>query len=98
MAKKVYISGKISGLKYIDALYNFQTAEDDLIAKGCEVVNPMKLDHDHDKSWKSFMRVDLKAMLDCDTIYMLEGYKDSPGAMVEFRLACDLKMKILFQQ
>lgn len=92
MKKKVYISGKITGLVFEDALESFAKAEQQLIKEGFEVVNPMTLNHDHDKSWASYMREDVKAMLDCTHIYMLEGWHDSRGANIEYNLACELNI------
>ena len=97
MKKKVYISGKITGLIFEDALENFAKAEQQLIEKGYEVVNPMTLNHDHDKSWESYMKVDLIAMLDCTHIYMLDGWGDSRGAHIEYYLACKLEFQIIRQ-
>jgi hypothetical protein len=43
------------------------------------------------------MKADLKAMLDCDCIYMLKNWLGSKGAMVEHNLASDLKFEIIYQ-
>jgi len=39
--KKIYISGKISGRPADEATYQFYCAEQELIAKGWSVVNPI---------------------------------------------------------
>ena len=62
---KVYISGKISGIED-EAPKLFSSAEKELADKGHETVNPMTLNHDHDKSWHSYMKEDIKALLDRD--------------------------------
>ena len=97
MKKKVYISGKITGLLFADAYENFARAEKKLTNDGFDVVNPMILNHDHDLSWESYMRVDLIAMLDCTHIYMLQGWNDSRGANIEYILAKELKLEVLYQ-
>lgn len=94
--EKIYISGKITGLKFEEAFYLFYKAEKLLQSQGYSVVNPMKLPHEHDLSWESYMKEDLKAMLDCDSIYLLPNYKDSRGAMIEYQLALDLNLMVLF--
>ena len=48
---KIYISGKITGLDYSEALKKFEDAEFILKSDTVEVVNPMTIKHDHDKSW-----------------------------------------------
>lgn len=93
--KKVYISGPISKIPFQEAFDNFEKKEKELIALGYEVVNPMKLEHNHDKSWKSYMKVDLKALIDCDCIVMLPGWVSSKGARIEWYLAKDLGIQIL---
>jgi len=87
---KFYISGKISGLNHSYAEQKFKEAELFLKSEGFDVVNPMTIPHDHDKSWESYMRQDLKAMLDCQGILMLDNWQDSRGAKIERDLAIDL--------
>lgn len=89
MKRKIYISGKITGMED-KAKILFDKAEAELIEKGFEVVNPMKLNHNHDKSWKSYMRVCIDAMFDCDYIYMLDNWESSKGAKIEYSLAYGL--------
>lgn len=95
--EKVYISGKITGLPIEVALTNFIIAETKLKEYNFEVINPMTITHNHDKSWENYMRVDLKALLDCDSIYMLKDWHKSKGANIEYNLAKDLGLKILFE-
>ncbi len=93
---KVYIAGPISGREET-ALIEFEKAELKLKAQGYEVVNPMKLPHDHNKTWISYMRECLKELLDCEIIYMLRDYRNSPGARVELNLAIDLGIAVHYQ-
>jgi len=93
---KIYISGKITGIED-EAPMIFKKAEIKLKEQGFDVVNPMNLKHDHDKSWEAYMREDLTAMLTCDYIYMLKNYADSKGAKVELNLAVELGFTIIFE-
>lgn len=43
------------------------------------------------------MRADLKLLLDCDAIYLLKGYQNSKGAMIEYDLARILHFDIIEQ-
>lgn len=95
MKPKIYISGKITGMED-EAKILFEKAEAELIEKGFEVVNPMKLNHDHDKSWKSYMRVCVDTLFDCDYIYMLDNWQLSRGAKIEYNLAYKLGYYIHF--
>ena len=93
---KYYISGKITGIEK-DAEKMFENAEKALLSKGYEVVNPFKLDHNHDKSWHSYMRVDIKALCDCDSIYMLSNWTESKGAIIEHTIAMYLGLRVVYQ-
>ena len=90
---KIYICGQITGVD--NYAQTFEQAEQNLIAEGYEVVNPCKLPHKHDKTWKSYMKEDIKAMIDCDAIYLLPNWRESSGATIEFIIALSLKMLIL---
>lgn len=96
MKKKAYISGKISGIED-RAIELFEQAEKELIDLGFEPVNPMKLNHQHDLSWESYMKEDIKALCDCDSIYLLRNYSDSRGALLELAIATELKIKVIYQ-
>jgi hypothetical protein len=93
--KKVYISGKITGIE-TEAETLFQKAEDQLVKLGFEPVNPMKLNHQHDLSWHSYMKEDIKALCDCDAICMLKNWKDSKGAIIEHMLAIQLGIEPIY--
>ena len=93
---KIYISGRITGIEE-EALELFEKAEKELQAQGFDTVNPMTLPHNHDKSWRSYMREDVKALCDCDTIYMLSNWKLSNGAIIEHGIAQSLQLTIKYQ-
>ena len=95
--KKVYISGRITGIEN-KAKIQFAQAEAELQAKGFHTVNPFNLNHNHDKSWQSYMRECIRALCDCTTIYMLPGWKKSRGANLEFLIANMLHMEVLYAE
>lgn len=95
--KKIYISGKITGLEESEAFKNFEAAEKKLKAEGFEVVNPLKLEHNHNKSLESYMKEDIKALIECEGIYVLENYLESLGAQIELRLAQDLGLAVRYE-
>lgn len=94
---KVFISGKISGVEE-QAFQIFEAAEINLRAAGYEPINPMKLNHDHDKSWGSYMRVCIIALCQCDAIYMLPNWESSSGAKLEHYIAENLELKKIGKQ
>ena len=95
--EKIYISGKITGLKNYAEL--FESAEQILTEQGFEVINPVKIKaHErHDQSWESFMRVDLFALLNCDSVFMLKNWRDSKGAKLELHIAKKMNMNVYYQ-
>lgn len=94
---KVYISGPISGLIYEDVVKTFDKAESKLKAEGYEVVNPLNNGLSKDSHWNEHMRIDIKMMLDCDTIYMLSGWHRSKGAKIEHSLAVLLEFNTIYE-
>lgn len=91
---RVYISGKITGIE--DTAHQlFEAAEIELQKQGFKTVNPLKLNHVHDKSWESYMKEDVKALCDCDAIYLLDNWKDSKGAKIERKIAEYLGLIVL---
>jgi hypothetical protein len=97
MKGRVYISGKVSGMES-EAKVIFDKAEERLKADGYEVVNPMKLPHNHDKSWASYMAEDIRALVKCNFVFMLGNWKDSRGARVEHEIAKHARMVIMYEK
>lgn len=99
---KIYISGKITGLPLEEAQALFQEAEDhlneSLKAHNPEVINPMKIEHNHGQSWEEYMREDIYALLGCDSIYMMKNWGESRGARLEYAIAKEVGIVILFEE
>lgn len=94
---KIYISGKITGIENV--VYKiFEIAENKLKLHGYDVVNPIKLPHNHDKSWESYMKECIVALMSCDTIYMLANYYRSKGAFLEIALAKEFGIKVIYEE
>ena len=89
---KVYISGPITGVDFGNR-FAFSSARAVLELCGYEAVDPSKVQLDDEATWADYMRADLKLLLDCDFIYMLEGWEDSKGARLERELAENLGIK-----
>lgn len=96
MKKKIYIAGKVTGLDIDEVTKKFNYKEYELTAKGYEVVNPMRLNHDHNKEWESYMKVCLAELIKCDAIYLMPDWKESKGAKLEKRIAYELKLDIIY--
>jgi len=90
---RIYISGPITGIENGNAEL-FCRVADEIANRGCIPINPHWLYHNHDKSWLSYMRVDIIAMMACDGLMMLPGFTESKGSMIEHELARNLGLTI----
>lgn len=94
--ENIYISGKITGMEQ-EAKELFGKTELLLNDDKVEVINPMSLPHNHDKTWNSYMKDCIKALCECDSIYMLHNYMDSEGALLELYIAKRIGLKVYFE-
>ena len=96
---KVYLSGPITG-RHDGNQAAFYAAATRIVEEGNIPVNP------HDvcyllppgSTWLDYMRVDIKALVDCDEIYMLRGWWRSRGARLEWVIAWGLGMKRRYER
>jgi hypothetical protein len=95
---KVYISGKISGLPMQSVEDKFQAHASLLDAKGYTPINPLDVSPFHEsKQWHHYMGDDLAALLTCDAIYMLKDWGQSKGARIEYQVAKEMGLKVMFE-
>lgn len=97
MKGNCYISGPITN----DPEYKkkFEKAEYEVIEMGYRPVNPTRLiPVNPNWKWEQYIREGLKHLLTCETIYMLKGWVDSPGAKAELDVANMLKMTVIMQR
>jgi len=92
--KTAYIAGKITGLNIEKAKQKFEFAEQHLTEQGYAVINPMKLLHNHDKSWEAYMKECIAAMVFADVVYLLPDWHLSDGARLEKYIAHQLKITV----
>ena len=91
---KIYISGPISGFPKGNR-EAFEHAAELIRANGHDPVNPHEVcAHLGDTAtWEVYMRADIKALMDCDAILQLKGWRDSSGAIVEHQTALFVGIK-----
>ena len=100
MSKRIYISGKISGLCREEYTANFAKAEEMLKKDGYRVVNPTRsiLSRWPFNRWakyKHYLIYDIWLLLRCDYIYKLPGWRESRGAQIESCVAFNMKIYTL---
>ena len=101
---KVYIAGPISGLDSAKAVEAFHRAEERLLAAGHEPVNPYAVEplcltgcldgEGAAHRWDCFMRACLPLLAGCHAIFLLPGWRDSRGALLEHHIAEALGMEV----
>lgn len=107
---KCYISGQITGLKPEEYEPLFYTAEDQLKAKGYEVINPLRIakgiapelidpkTHTEREIWRTIVKADITELMKCEAIYMLPNWERSEGATLEHDIAKGLYLAIDYEQ
>lgn len=91
--KRIYLSGRMTSLPGLNfAAFNAMTTN--LRAGGHTVTNPAELNPDGG-TWNDCMRRDIAALMDCDTVATLPGWKESKGALLEVLITQHLGMRIV---
>lgn len=95
--KKIYVSGKISGLSPIEFTSNFKNAKTKIHNDydwDARVINPIDLKPFLGiKSWLCYMITDLYHLRKCTHIAMQSNWIDSKGATIEYFVS-----KFIFKQ
>ena len=93
----VYISGPMTGLPDFNFPAFSATAET-LRPLCLSVENPADNGAEPGQTWEYYMRLAIAQLVRCNTIYMLNGWENSRGAVVEKQLAKTLGMTIVYEQ
>lgn len=91
---RVYISGPMTGMP--DFNYPaFYEAEERLFQAGYEPVNPARhFGGRTDLPREVYMRADIKALMSCEGVWMLTGWRTSKGADLEYKIARELGLVV----
>lgn len=95
MAKRIYISLPISHYDIAERRAYAQKVETALKSFYPEVCNPLNNGIDEREHWSVHMKKDIQLLLECDAIYMCEGWEWSKGCKLEHDIAttCGLSVK-----
>lgn len=94
--KRVYISGKMSGVPNFNKP-KFDEAKGFLKSMGYEVVSPADNGVVDSFEWSDYMRVDIALLMYCDAIYMLDDHEESKGAAIELQVARSVGLDVMYQ-
>ena len=95
--KRIYISGPISGHDMEERKKEFSRVKAMLEGKGYEVFNPMENGLPQSSSTADHMRADIRALLECDEIYMMRRWNHSAGCQTELLVALAVGLKVAFE-
>lgn len=98
LAKKIYISGPMTGYEY-NNFFSFDDAKKRILneIKNINIVNPCDLSNKTESiidnpSYEDYLREDFRALIDCDAVLLLDGWKESSGCNKELTVANYLKI------
>lgn len=92
--KRLYLSGPMTGRPGLNfPAFHAEAAR--LRALGYLVVNPAEITPDPAADWHACMRADLRALLGCDAICLLDGWETSAGAHLELHVAHRVGLEVL---
>lgn len=95
--ERVYISGAIAHHDLCERKLAFGNASRYLRLKGYEAVNPFDNGVADDADWHEHMRADIRMLVECDAIYMLNGWEHSKGAKLELDVASSCGLRVMFE-
>ena len=87
---RIYIAGKITGNPNYKE--QFAVAEERLKAEGHQVINPTW--KPEGLSYKQYIDMGFYELMQCDVIYLLNGWENSAGARFEHIYALTVKLKV----
>lgn len=97
MNKKLYISGKITGLPLPEAMAKFANTCAHAAILGFTPVNPFEVSpYAPEKVWADYMGDCIRELLQCDEILLLPDWHMSRGARIEYCTAREMGMPVRF--
>ncbi|KVF09643.1 hypothetical protein WJ05_17620 [Burkholderia vietnamiensis] len=90
---RLYLAGPMSGYPELNfPAFNAEASR--LRGLGFQIVNPAEINANSGADWLSCMRADIKQLVDCDGIALLQGWQQSHGANIEHALARGLGLRV----
>jgi nucleoside 2-deoxyribosyltransferase len=90
---KIYLAGPMTGHKDLN-FPAFNAAANVLRELGYRVINPAELNKDPTTPWAECMKLDIKYLVDCDMLVLMEGWETSRGASLEHHIAMSLGLQV----
>lgn len=94
--KKIYISLPITG-REDESRKKADMIKASLSRSGYDVVNPFDIYCGKKPNYKDYLCCDLRALADCDMIYLCNDWEQSRGCRIEYNFAKEFKIQIVFE-
>ena len=98
--KRIYVSLPISGYDLDERKLYAMWVKDlikDKYPKAAKVITPFNVCSEPDKPYSYYMGKEIEALLECDAIFLCEGWQNSKGCMTEFEVARIYGKEIMFE-
>lgn len=95
---KVYISLPITGKPLKEIKNRALDAKTVLSLNGWEVKSPFDICPAPGMPYSYYMGEDIKALLECDAIYLMKGWEESRGCRAELEVAKIYEKRLMFEQ
>lgn len=95
---RIYLSGPISGYNLNERRSEFEAVASAIMTHGHTVFNPMCNGLPSDATTHQHMHRDLRALLNCDAIFMMAGWLHSKGCKLEFDVATSIGLPVYFEE
>lgn len=94
---KIYISLPISG-QNLESVKERAAALKELLSSVCEPITPFDVCSEQDKPYSYYMGRDIEALLECDAIFMADGWKFSKGCNCEHCTAITYGLRTFYEE
>lgn len=93
---KIYISLPITG-REAEARHHADIVKAALSRAGHEVVNPFEIFVGKNPTYADYLCVDLRALAECDAIFLCNGWQSSRGCRIERNFADEFHKQIIYE-
>lgn len=93
----IYISLPITGQEQ-EAREKADLTKAMLSRAGHKVISPFDIYAGAKPKWEDHICCDLRALMDCDAVYLCEGWQFSRGCRIEAKVAQELNLQILYER
>ena len=95
--EKIYISGAIAHHDLEERKMAFSLCAAFCEHCGFEAVNPFDNGVDQSEDWRKHMRADIRMLVDCDAICMMDGWEQSKGCKLELDVARSCGLTVYYE-